>query len=158
LLILLDADVLLIDRRYPQDPKYSRNREALYRLGREGHELGMTTQAWLEVVGILSFTTSISDIAGLPEMIALNHRLTIIPDISTSPNYEGVSLVDVINQMARQMSLGDAVQAVQIELFAPQAHALLTWNAKHFRNKLTIPVLTPEEWLHQQPPPTAPTP
>ena len=41
--------------------------------------------------------------------------------------------------------------------FAPPATALLTWNAKHFRGRLGLPVLTPDEWLNQQPP-AGPTP
>ena len=60
--------------------------------------------------------------------------------------------------MTQKMALGDAVQAVQIRMFAPHADALLTWNAKHFKGKIVIPVLTPEEWLQQQPPPVPPTP
>jgi len=38
------------------------------------------------------------------------------------------------------MSLADAVQAVQIARFAGHADCLLTWNARHFQGKLTIPV------------------
>ncbi len=55
--------------------------------------------------------------------------------------------------MAQRMSLGDAVMAVQIATDAPQATAFVTWNAKHFRGKLVVPVFTPEEWLSQQSPP-----
>jgi hypothetical protein len=52
--------------------------------------------------------------------------------------------------MAEQMALGDAVQAAQITRYAPNALALLTWNARHFTGKVAIPVLTPQEWLNQQ--------
>jgi hypothetical protein len=158
LTILLDADVLLLDRRYPQDPKHTRNREALNRLRQDGHETGITIQALLEVVGVLSYITPIADIAGLPDQLALQYGLKVIPDPALSPNYAAVTVAEVVNQMATQMSLGDAIQAVQIRMFAPHADALLTWNAKHFRGKMAIPVLTPDEWLQQQPPPTAPTP
>jgi hypothetical protein len=156
--ILVDADVLLIDRRYPQDPKHKRNREALNRLRQDGHEMGITSQALLELVGILSYGTPIADIAGLPDDILLHYGLKVIPALATTPNYAAVSVADVVTQMATQMSLGDAVQAVQIRMFVPHADALLTWNAKHFKGKIVIPVLTPEEWLQLQPPPTAPTP
>jgi len=49
--------------------------------------------------------------------------------------------------MQLQMSLGDAVQAVQIAHNASHAQCLLSWNAKHFSGKMAIPVLTPEDWL-----------
>jgi hypothetical protein len=158
--ILIDADVLLVDRRYPQDPKHARNREALERLRQDGHEVGITVQALLEVTGVLSFTTPVADIPNLPDMITRQYGLRVIPDPLSDPNYAGVTTAEVVTQMATQMSLGDAVQAVQVAKFAPAATALVTWNAKHFRGKLAVPVLTPDEWLQQQPPaaPAAPTP
>jgi hypothetical protein len=158
LIILLNADVILLDRRYPQDPKHTRNLDFLNRLRQDGHESGITIQALLEVVGVLSYVTPIADIAGLPDLIALQYGLKVIPDPSANRSYAAITVAEVIAQMATQMSLGDAVQAVQIRMFAPHVDALLTWNAKHFRGKVAIPVLTPEEWLQQQPPPTAPTP
>jgi len=51
--------------------------------------------------------------------------------------------------MSRQMSPADAVQAAQIARHASHAECLLTWNARHFRGKLVIPVV-PEEWLTQR--------
>jgi hypothetical protein len=53
--------------------------------------------------------------------------------------------------MTTKMSLGDAVQAVQIADFKPDADLLLTWNAKHFLGKVAIPVMTPGDWLAIQP-------
>jgi hypothetical protein len=158
LTILLDADVLLIDRRYPQDPKFLRNREALNRLRQNGHETGITIQALLEVVGVLSYITPVADIGGLPNLITLHYSLKVIPDPLVKLKYASVAIADVMAQIATQMSLGDAVQAVQIRMFVPHADALLTWNAKHFKSKIVIPVLTPEEWFQQQPSPTTPTP
>ena len=110
------------------------------------------------MVGILSYMTSASTISGLPDVITRKYGLKVIPDPLIVPNYAAMTVADIITQMATQMALGDAVQAVQIRLFAPHAEALLTWNAKHFQGKIVVPVLTPEEWLQQQPPPTAPTP
>ena len=159
-MILLDADVLLVDHRYPQDPKHVRNRKALDRLKQDAHEVGITVQALLEVVGVLSFTTPLADIPNLSDMKTRQYGLRVIPDPLTDPNYAGVMFAEVVTQIATRMSLGDAVQAVQIARFAPHADALLTWNAKHFRGKSIVPVLTPDEWLQQQPPtaPAAPTP
>lgn len=158
MLILLDADVVLIDHRYKRDPKYKVNRDDLDRLHRDGQKLGIVTQTLLEIVGVLSFATSISRISGLADLLILQYDLEAIPDPTANTNYASVTIAEVINHLAKQMSLGDAVQAAQISLFAPNADALLTWNAKHFRGKVVVPVLTPEEWLQQQPPPTTPTP
>ena len=57
-MILLDADVLLLDIRYPGDARFAPNRTALDRFRNEGWRVGVTVQALLEVVGILSFNVS----------------------------------------------------------------------------------------------------
>lgn len=150
--ILIDADVLVVDYRYARDQKYSRNRQALDRIRQDGHILGITLHALLESVGILSFMTPVSKIAGLPNYLIGLYKLKVFPDPQVRPVYAELTVDDIVTQMATKMSLGDAVLAVQIRLFTPHADALLTWNAKHFRGKLAVPVLTPEEWLNQQPP------
>jgi hypothetical protein len=52
----------------------------------------------------------------------------------------------------KKMALGDVLQALYIQHFAPQATCLLSWNARHFHQKLSVPALTPEEWLVQHNP------
>jgi hypothetical protein len=158
LTFLIDTDVLVVDYRYPNDPKHKRNRQVLDRLRQDGHEVGITVHALLEAVGIVSYMTSITKITGLPNYLIGLYGLKVFPDPVAIPNYAGVTIDDIVTQMATQMSLGDAVQAVQIRMFAPHADALLTWNAKHFKGKIAIPVLTPAEWLQQQPPPVPPSP
>jgi hypothetical protein len=108
-------------------------------------------------VGIVSYMTPIAKITDLPNYLIGLYGLKVFPDPVAFPRYAGVTIDDIVTQMATQMSLGDAVQAVQIRMFASHADALLTWNAKHFKGKIAIPVLIPEEWL-QQNPPAPPTP
>ena len=76
--------------------------------------------------------------------------MKLIPDLTSVPVYAGCNVDEIIAQMTRQMSLGDAVMAVQLAKYAPAALSLVTWNAKHFHGKVLIPVLTPDEWLLQQ--------
>jgi hypothetical protein len=161
--IVLDANVLVIDLSHPGDPNFTVNRRFLDYLTANGVERGITTQGLLEVVGKRSYQTPVALITRLPAAIRANYGLKVIPDSAAVPEYAGCTVDEVVAQMAQQMSLGDAVMAVQIAKFAPTAAALVTWNAKHFRGKVVVPVLTPEEWLLQQtapppPPPTGPTP
>jgi len=155
--ILLDADVLLLDCRYPADPRAPVNRKALDALRAAGAVTIITTQVLLEVVGVLSFQTAAADIPSLPAALATKYGVGILPDPAVFPDAAGWPVADVAAVMTRKLALGDATLALQIERFAPTASALLTWNAKHFRGKLAVPVLTPEEWLFQQPP-AGPTP
>ncbi len=159
-MIILDSDVVLIDYRYPRDPKFQLNRQALVLLDQTAEPLGITTQALLEVVGVLSFNVTATLIEQLPNAIQTQYGLTLFPNPSVVLDYAGCSFDEIVYQMKQKMGLGDAVQAVLLRKFAPPGSTLLTWNAKHFRGKLAVPVLTPEEWLQQQPPaaPASPPP
>jgi hypothetical protein len=148
--ILLDSDVLLIDLRYPNDPRFAVNQQTLRQLHVETITLGCTPQVLLEVVGILSFNVSPGDVQQLPDQLILQYGLTLLPDIQQHPAYAGCTVQELVTQMSTQMALGDAVQAVQISHYARFAQCLLTWNARHFSGKLVIPALTPQDWLAQR--------
>lgn len=147
-MILLDADVLLLDIRYPNDARFATNRATLDRLRDEAWNVGVTVQALLEVVGILSFNVSPAKLPVLWRQLPIQYGLDVCPDSQRHPDYAGCTVQELMNQMAKRMALGDAVQALQIERFVPSANCLMTWNAQHFRGKLAIPVMTPEEWLN----------
>jgi hypothetical protein len=162
--IVIDADVLIVDLAYPNDPNYPVSRLFLNCIATNGIESWITTQGLLEVVGKRSYNTPVATIAMLPTILLTTYCLRPTPDPASVPEYAGCTFDEVVAQMTQQMALGDAVMAVQIAKFAPAATALVTWNAKHFRGKLVVPVLTPDEWLQQQssasatPPPPGPTP
>lgn len=155
-MIVVDADVLIIDLTYPNDPNFAANKRFLDHAVVNGIERGITTQGLLEVVGKRSFQTPAALIPRLPTSIRSHYGLKLVPDPAAVPEYSGCTFDEVVTQIAQQMSLGDAVMAVQIAKHAPTA--LVTWNAKHFRGKLIVPVLTPDEWLQQQNPPAAQNP
>jgi hypothetical protein len=148
--ILLDSDVLLIELRYVNDPKFSINRQALDQLHADQIQLAVTSQALLETIGILSFNVSPSHISQLPRLLSIQFKLNLLPDFQQCPEYANCTVQEIIIQMARQMALGDAVQAVQIARYASFATCLLTWNARHFQGKVVIPVFTPHEWLSRR--------
>ncbi len=157
-MIVLDADVLILDLDYPRDANHATNRRFLDHLAANSIRRGITTQGLLEVVGKRSYQTPVALIPRLPTVLLARYGLTLIPDPATVPEYAACTFDEVLGQIGTQMALGDAVMAVQIARFAPTAAALVTWNAKHFRGKLVVPVQTPDEWLQQQPPPAGPHP
>jgi hypothetical protein len=148
--ILLDSDILLIDTRYPNDPRATVSSQCLQQLKADAGDLGITMQVMLEVVGVLSFNTSAGQIPLLPAQITATYNLAVLPDPRNHLDYAGCTFIEGVDQMCRSMALGDAVLAVQIARYANSAQCLLTWNAKHFVGKIVIPVFTPEEWLQQR--------
>ena len=149
-MMLLDSDVLLIDLRYPNDPRFTVNTQVFQALSTAQVPLGIMTQALLEVVGNLSFNTPVARIPQLPSYVVTRYQLTVFPASSVCRDYAGCTVQALLTQMEQQMALGDAVLAVQIARYASFAQGLLTWNARHFVGKLVIPVLTPQDWLTQQ--------
>ena len=149
-MFILDADVILNDYRYLTDPKHAVTHQALDLLKQTGQPLGVTTQALLEVVGVLSFNVSSKHFPSLPIVLQTYYSLTVFPSVVLVPMYAGCTQDEILNQMREVMGLGDAVQAVQIRKYAPSGSTLLTWNLKHFRGKVTFPVLSPAEWLAQR--------
>ncbi|MBW3541232.1 MAG: hypothetical protein KY476_13270 [Planctomycetes bacterium] len=99
---------------------------------------------------LLSFNLSAARVPTLPSLLTRQYGLVTVPDLHQQPDYAGCTVPELLAQISRQMSLGDAVQAVQIEKYEPTATCLLSWNAKHFLGKLVIAVLTPEEWLKRR--------
>jgi hypothetical protein len=146
--ILLDADVVILEIRYKRDARFPLNHQALQEL--KAHRVGITCQALLEAVGILSFGVPAQHVVGMPQYLQGLFGFEIIPDPQQHPGYAGCTVAELLGEMSKKMSLADAVQAAQIAHFARDADCLLTWNAKHFQGKLVIPVFTPEEWLRDQ--------
>jgi hypothetical protein len=146
-MILLDSDVLLIAHRYQNDTRFPINAQALQQIQADCIPLGITAQALLEVVGILSFNVPAGTVPRLPHYLVGLYSFLVFPDLQQAPDYAGCTVPELIAQMDRQMSLPDAVQ---IARYAPHADSLLTWNARHFQGKVVVPVLTPDEWLKQR--------
>lgn len=102
-MIILDTDVLLVDYRYPRDARFADNRRALDRMRQDGHWLGVTTQALLEMVGVLSFNVSSNLVEKLPSAITTQYRLTLFPNPVATPDYAGCSYDEIVYQMKSKM-------------------------------------------------------
>ena len=134
-MILLDANILVIDLGYIRDRQFDENLAFLTHTFAHDIDRGITSQGLLEVVGKRSFNVSKTLVASLPSAVAKKYGLSVIPDPSSHPDYSGCTFDEIVMQMTLKMSLGDAVMAVQIAKFAPTASALITWDAAHFRGK-----------------------
>ena len=101
------------------------------------------------MIGVLSFNLPADQIRPLYTILPGRYGLQLIPALTIDQTTPTFLLSEVLAQMVRKMALGDTFQSLYIEHFAPQATCLLSWNARHFQQKVSVPVLTPEEWLTQ---------
>jgi predicted nucleic acid-binding protein len=144
--IFVDSNVFVIDLRYPDDVHHRVNRRVLDRLGRQG--LAMTSVLnLLEVCGILSFNLSPSSLREIYVHFARRYRLTVVPGGGYDVRLPDPAAREVLAMMEGGMALKDAEIALVVEQNAAGLDAFLSWNAKHFAGRLTIPAITPREWL-----------
>lgn len=145
-MIFVDSNLFVIDLRYPRDPNHRMNRRALERFGGDGS--GMTSVLnVLEVCGILSFNLTTPALHALYVHFARRYRLTVVPGGGVETRLPAPAAQEVLSRMERRMAIKDAEIALVVEQHAANLTAFLTWNAKHFVGKLTVPALTPREWL-----------
>jgi len=148
-LIFVDSNLFVIDLRYPDDLHYRINRRALDRLGRQG--LGMTSVLnVLEVCGILSFNLSAASLTELYVHFARRFRLTIVPGGGYETRLPDPTARDLLTKMQGRMALKDAEIAIAVDQHAHSLDAFLSWNARHFASKLSVPALTPQQWLRRR--------
>jgi len=151
-MIVLDADVLLVDMRYDRDSRFLLNRQVLDQLRASPLPLAIVSHTLLEILGVSSFNLSRQGLLDLADRIPANYALDVFPALEMDPGYAGLKMTEIRDRIAMKLSVGDAVTVLQIERFVPQPTLFLSWNARHFRGKLAIPVLTPEEWWQQNQP------
>jgi hypothetical protein len=150
-MILLDADLLVLAIRYPRDARFSTNELLLKTLQERELARGITLYALLEVIGVLSFNLPTDQIQRLHTLLPGRYNLQVLPALGVDQVTPAFSLSAILAQIEQKMALGDAFQTLYIQQFASHATCLLSWNARHFYQKLPIPALTPEEWLAQNP-------
>lgn len=145
-MIFVDSNLFVIDLRYSNDPDHRVNRRALDRLAADGSGLTSVLNV-LETCGILSFNLSVSALHSLYVHFAQRYRLTLVPGGGYDTHLPAPAVRDVLARMEKGMALKDAEIALAVEQHAANLTAFLSWNAKHFAGKLSVPAVTPREWL-----------
>lgn len=106
----------------------------------------------MEVLGQLSFNLSAEQLDQWQEWLVDAYNLTIIWDVGPNERVKSENWHEIIYERPFQkmrsvrmafmdaLILSSAERALDVECF-------VTWNAKHFKGKTTLTVLTPEEYL-----------
>ena len=145
-MIFLDSNVFVIDLRYRDDPAYRDNRRFLDRV--RARRLAMTGLVnVLETCGILSFNLAPRSLVELFIHFGTRYGVSIVPGGDWDARIPSPTSREILEQMRHRMALKDAEIALLVEEQVPRTKAFVTWNAKHFAEKLPVPVLTPRQWL-----------
>jgi hypothetical protein len=106
----------------------------------------------METLGQLSYNLSAEQLDGWQDWLANAYNLTIIWDTDSKEKIDPETWREIIYERPFQkmqtvrMAFMDALILSSAE-HTPDVEYFVTWNAKHFKGKTSLTVLTPEEYL-----------
>ena len=146
-MIFLDTDIFVIDLRYKNDPKYETNRLFLEKV--RANKPTTSIFNILEACGILSHNLNKKQLYELFLYMPRKYNLIInnSNDLSqTLPSYPIGYILDI---MTKKTSFGDSLISCYVNSSSDELSCFVSWNSSHFENRLSIPVLTPQDALNR---------
>jgi len=145
---VIDTSVFVIDLRYKRDKDFTANRAFLDRVAQE--QTGVTTIFnLLEICGILSFNLNEKQLEALFSYFPQHYNVEVLPHSSSESPLPALKTGDLLRIMLRKVSFGDALIIAAIERHVVDAVRFVSWNARHFKGRLSIPCLTPKAFVRR---------
>lgn len=149
-MVVIDSDVLLLAFAYPNDDRQKVNQKFLEVV--QTAQPATTIYNVMETLGQLSFNLSAEQLDGWRDWLANAYNLTIIWDTDSKETVDPETWREIIYERPFQkmqtvrMAFMDALILSSVE-HTPDVEYFVTWNAKHFKGKTSLTVLTPAEYL-----------
>ena len=149
-MVVIDSDVLVLAFSYPNDERQKVNQKFLEVV--QTAQPATTIYNVMEVLGQLSFNLSEEQLEGWQDWLVNAYNLTIIWDVDSKEKIDSETWREIVYERPFQkmrsvrMAFMDALIILASE-HAPDVECFITWNAKHFKGKTNLRVLTPEEYL-----------
>jgi hypothetical protein len=151
-MVVIDTDVLLLAFAFANDKRQKANTDFLNKV--QDAEPAITVYNLMELLGHLSFNLSPTRLDKWQTWLIDAYQLTVIwpaeLDAPTSPAFFRTEIFErpFAKMRAQRMAFMDSLVLNLAEL-TPNVVQLITWNARHFKNKSSLTVLTPEEYIAQ---------
>jgi predicted nucleic acid-binding protein len=146
-MIFVDTNVFVVALRYPRDRHFDVNARFLHALRESGDGVTSVVNV-LETCGVLSFNLNPRQLRSLYAYFDRRFAVKILAGTGTQP-IVAARAKDLLGYLERKLSFGDALVAYAVEAWAPEATAFVSWDARHFTDKIGPPALTPAEFLDQ---------
>ncbi|MBI3763886.1 MAG: hypothetical protein HY260_18740 [Chloroflexi bacterium] len=149
-MVVVDTDVLLLEFAFHRDPRAQPSRDFLGVV--RDRQPATTVYNLMELLGHLSFNLSPDRLEAWPEWLQRAFNLSILwPEaggagVSDEFFEAEIFLRPLAKMRAHRMAFLDSL-VLGVAESAPDVTAFVTWNARHFKDKSPLPVLTPEEYL-----------
>lgn len=149
-MVIIDTDVLLLAFAFQRDSRQPVNTAFLEQL--QTKNPAITVYSLMEILGQLSFNLSAERLSAWQSWLVDAYGLTIIWPVDPQDAISSFSFRAEIferpfeRMLAHRAAFMDALILGLAER-VPDAEAFITWNARHFKGKSSLKVLTPQEYL-----------
>ncbi len=151
-MVIIDSDVLLLAFAFQSDKRQDVNKAFLDAV--QTVQPATTIYNVMEVLGQLSFNLSPEKLEKWESWLVNAYQLTVIWSVDPDEKVVASTFRDEIYERPfakmreHRMAFMDALILGLAER-TPDAECFVTWNAKHFKGKSSLPVMTPEEYLNR---------
>jgi hypothetical protein len=152
--VVIDTDVFLIAFAFHTDARQTHNADFLERV--KAAQPAITVYNLMELLGQMSFNLSAAHLADWRMWLLSTYELKVIAPVDIDDPKATISFKSEIidrpfaKMRSQRMAFMDAL-SINLAEQTPGATSFVTWNARHFRNKTTLSVLTPEEYISLNP-------
>jgi len=149
-MVILDTDVLLLAFAFQRDSRQPVNTAFLEQL--QTKNPAITVYSLMEILGQLSFNLSAEHLSAWQSWLVDAYGLTVIwpvdpQDATASFSFRAEIFERPFERMLAHRSAFMDALILGLAERAPNAEAFITWNARHFKGKSSLKVLTPQEYL-----------
>ena len=149
-MILLDTNIFVIDRFFPRDDRYEQNRNFVAVIPQI--RCGFSIFSLLDLCGISSFNLSTRELRRWMYSFEEAYPVEILPPVAmkeaSAESWLSSFFTSLFERIEHRVTLGDAFVLQTAEEY--QVETLVTWNPKDFTDRMSLPVLTPAEFLVQR--------
>ncbi len=151
-MVLIDSDVLLLAFTFQRDPRQPANAAFLARS--QQMNLAITVYNLLEILGKLSFNLSPARLDDWQSwLVDAYHVIVIWPQTAAGQDANVFFRNEIFDRplakfRAHRMAFMDAL-ILDLAERTSDVECFVTWNARHFKDKTSLPVATPSEYLTQ---------
>lgn len=149
-MVAIDTDVLVLAFAFQRDPRQPDNAAFLAQVRSDAPAISVYNL--MELLGHLSFNLSAARLAAWESWLIEPYHLTVIwPHATPAQDAEGFFRLELMERPFAKMreqrvAFLDALILDLVER-TPNVESFVTWNARHFKGKTSLPVFTPTEYL-----------
>ncbi|MFH1356978.1 MAG: hypothetical protein ABII18_07585 [bacterium] len=147
--VFIDSDVFTRDLRYKRDEKTIINSDFLQKVKSGKIKAYTSIFNVLEVCGILSYNLPEEELLKLYSEFCAYFGVKVLFPADSVGNLD-YDIASIMKQMMSKQSLGDSQISYVINRFQNELSCVVSWNAKHFKEKLTLPCYTPENYFNDR--------